>query len=68
MSRTRDLKVNINDMSIKQSIEPGVIKVIVLDGTRGTAKICEAVVHGETVIETHNGKTKKIHFRESELI
>nr|WP_267930411.1 XtrA/YqaO family protein [Cytobacillus spongiae] len=64
----QELAININDMSINQKLESGKIKVIVLDGVKGTATICEAAEHGETVIETINGKTKRISFRESELI
>lgn len=65
--RIRELRINRDDMTITQKLESGKIKIVVLDGQRGTASTFEAVKHGETVIETVNGKTKRIHFRESEL-
>lgn len=67
MKRLQKVHVNPNDMSVKQKLESGKIKIIVLDGHKGTASSFEAVNHGETIIETVNGQTKRIHFRESEL-
>jgi len=67
VKRTKEIAVN-PDMSIQEIIEPGKIKVLVLDGNKGTASYCEAVRHGETIIETVDGKSRRIHFRESELI
>ncbi|PKG23933.1 XtrA/YqaO family protein [Niallia nealsonii] len=67
MKRTKEIIIN-QDMSIQEIIEPGKIKILVLDGNKGTASSCEAVNHGETVIETVNGQSRRIHFRESELI
>lgn len=68
MKRVRELEIDIEDMSVKQRLEEGKVKIIVLDGVKGTATLCEAATHGETIVETINGKTKRIHFRESELI
>lgn len=64
----RSQEINIDkDMSIKQVIEPGKVLVLVLDGQQGKAKMCEAVEHGLTIIETAKGKAARIRFEESEL-
>lgn len=68
VKRVQELVVNIDDMSIKQCLEPGIVKVIVLDGNTGNASVSRAVNHGETIIQTVNGSAKFIHFRESEKI
>lgn len=68
MKRVQELEVNIDDMSVKQYLESGKIKILVLDGNKGTAMMSEAVNHGETVVETVNGSAKRITFRESELL
>jgi hypothetical protein len=65
--RSQELTVDINNMSIQQSIEPGKVLIVVLDGHQGKAKMCEAVEHGQTIIETAKGKTARIRFEESEL-
>jgi hypothetical protein len=65
--RSQDLTVDINNMSIQQAIEPGKVLIVVLDGHQGKAKMCEAVEHGQTIIETAKGKTARIRFEESEL-
>ncbi|KHD85670.1 terminase [Bacillus ginsengihumi] len=57
----------LDDMTIKQALEPDKVVVVVLDGKRGIVRKCEAVEHGETIVETINGKFKKVHFHESEL-
>ncbi|WP_226619845.1 XtrA/YqaO family protein [Cytobacillus firmus] len=67
MKRIRKINVNPNDMSVMQKLESGKIKIVVLDGHKGTVSSFEAVNHGETIIETVNGQPKRIHFRESEL-
>ena len=65
--RSKDLLIDSSNMSIQQQIEPGKVLIVVLDGHQGKAKICEAVEHGFTIIETAKGKTAKIRFEESEL-
>lgn len=55
-------------MTVEQQLEPGKVKIIVLDGQKGTAKMFDAVEHGETIIETHNGKTKRVRFEDGELL
>ena len=57
----------LEDLTIKQAIEPDKVIIVVLDGKRGIARKCEAVEHGSTIIETVNGKSKKITFIESYL-
>jgi hypothetical protein len=65
--RIQAVQVNNKDMSIQEILEPGKVKILVLDGIKGTASCFEAVTHGETIVETVAGTTKRIHFRESEL-
>ncbi|NEX77393.1 terminase [Bacillus thermocopriae] len=65
--RSKDLLIDSSNMSIQQQIEPGKVLIVVLDGHQGKAKICEAVEHGFTIIETAKGKTARIRFEESEL-
>jgi hypothetical protein len=67
VKRVREIHLDPQDMSVNQKLEKGKIKIIVLDGCKESASVFEAVRHGETVIETVNGKAKRIHFRESEL-
>jgi hypothetical protein len=64
--RSKDLIIN-KDMSVQTKIEPGKVKIIVLDGHQGKAKMCDAVEHGLTVIETAKGKAARIRYEESEL-
>lgn len=68
VKRIVDLQVNAEDMSISEKIEPDLVKIIILDGQKGTAKVFNAVQHGETIIETHNGKTKRVRFEDGELL
>lgn len=65
--RSHEINIDNENMSIKQVIEPGKVLVLVLDGHQGKAKMCEAVEHGLTIIETAKGKTARIRFEESEL-
>jgi hypothetical protein len=65
--RTKDLTIDEINMSIQQKLEPGKVLVVVLDGHQGKAKVCEAVEHGHTIIETAKGKTARIRFEDSEL-
>jgi hypothetical protein len=65
--RSHELDIDINNMSVQQKIEPGKVLIVVLDGHQGKVKVCEAVEHGQTIIETAKGKTARIRFEESEL-
>lgn len=65
--RIKEMKINVEEMKIEQKIESGKIIVLVLDGTQGKVKMCEAVDHGFTMIETVKGQAKRIRFEESEL-
>lgn len=67
MKRSRELEIDIEDMSINQKIEPGKVKIVILDGHQGKAKICEAVHHGQTIIETVKGNAVRIRYEEGEL-
>ncbi|PFF75832.1 terminase [Bacillus cereus] len=65
--RIKEMEINVEEMKIEQKIESGKIIVLVLDGTQGKVKMCEAVEHGFTIIETVKGQAKRIKFEESEL-
>jgi microcompartment protein CcmL/EutN len=64
--RMREIPIDDN-LVVSQKLEPGKILVMVLDGKSGKVKITEAVEHGQTVIETHNGKVKRVSFKDDEL-
>ncbi|MEH7490853.1 XtrA/YqaO family protein [Neobacillus niacini] len=65
--RSQEIDINIQNMSVQQKLEPGKVLIVVLDGIQGKAKMCEAVEHGYTIIETAKGKTARIRYEESEL-
>jgi hypothetical protein len=65
--RSQEIDINIQNMSVQQKLEPGKVLIVVLDGIQGKAKMCEAVEHGFTIIETAKGKTARIRYEESEL-
>ncbi|MFZ4452070.1 XtrA/YqaO family protein [Salibacterium aidingense] len=66
--RSEELNINQQDMSIdSQEVESGKVKIIILDGVNGKAKITEAVEHGFTIIETAKGKVAKLKYEEGEL-
>ena len=67
LKRLQEIEIDINNMSIQQKVEPGKVLILVLDGHQGKAKLCEAVEHGYTIIETAKGKTARIRYEESEL-
>jgi hypothetical protein len=64
--RTQEVQL-LQDMSVQAKVEPGKVVVLVLDGVQGKARMCEAVEHGFTIVETAKGKAAKIKFEESEL-
>jgi hypothetical protein len=66
-NRSQEMQIDIENMTIHQTMEPGKVLILVLDGHQGKAKMCEAVEHGLTIIETAKGKTARIRFEESEL-
>ncbi|MFD5264430.1 XtrA/YqaO family protein [Bacillus wiedmannii] len=66
--RIKDIDVNLNGLNIEHNIEPGKVLVIILDGNQGKAKVCEAVEHGFTIVETVKGQAKRVKFEESELL
>jgi hypothetical protein len=65
--RSQEIEINIDNMSIHQKIEPGKVIIVVLDGHQGKAKMCEAVEHGQTIIETAKGKVARIRYEDFEL-
>jgi hypothetical protein len=64
-SRAQDLIIN-DDMSIHEKVESEKVKIIILDGHLGKAKVYEAVHHGRTIIETYAGKTSGVIFDDRE--
>lgn len=63
--RSKELTIN-DDMSISEQIESEKVKIIVLDGHQGKAKVYEAVHHGRTIVETYAGKASGIIFDDRE--
>nr|WP_255288611.1 XtrA/YqaO family protein [Bacillus cereus] len=61
--RTKNIEVNLNGLKIEHSIEPGKVLVLILDGNQGKEKICEAVEHGFTIVETVRGKLKGLNLK-----
>jgi Phage-like element PBSX protein XtrA len=61
------VEVQSNGFEVKSNLEPGKVKVLILDGTQGKVKELYAVEHGNTIIETSKGLTKRVKFEESEL-
>ncbi|MER1249796.1 XtrA/YqaO family protein [Bacillus sp. C10(2022)] len=55
--------ITINDdLSFTGTMEKGKNYVIVLDGNNGTAHVMDAPEHGKTIIQTINGKCKRVDF------
>ena len=48
-------EIKNHETTIQQSIEPGKVRIIVLDGTEGTAHLMDAPEHGRTIIQTIKG-------------
>lgn len=48
-------EIKNHEGSIQQSMEPGKIRIIVLDGTEGTAHVLDVPEHGKTIIQTSKG-------------
>ncbi|WP_189319784.1 XtrA/YqaO family protein, partial [Bacillus velezensis] len=48
-------EIKNHETTIQQSIEPGKVRIIVLDGTEGTAHLMDAPEHGKTIIQTIKG-------------
>ncbi|WGD77582.1 XtrA/YqaO family protein [Bacillus subtilis] len=54
-------EINIKkDFTIQQKIDPGKVKIIVLDGNQGTAHVLDAPEHGKTVIQTVKGSFARV--------
>ncbi|MFV5961250.1 XtrA/YqaO family protein [Bacillus sp. AK25] len=43
------------ETTIHQNLEPGKVRIIVIDGNEGTAHITDAPEHGKTIIQTAKG-------------
>lgn len=65
--RSRELKIDMQDLSVTKKMEQGKVLIVILDGVQGEAKVTEAVEHGLTIIETAKGKVAKIKYDEGEL-
>ncbi|MEC1662984.1 XtrA/YqaO family protein [Bacillus halotolerans] len=58
MNKPQEIKNR--DLSIGESIEPGKIRIIILDGNEGTAHVLEAPEHGKTIIQTAKGSFARV--------
>lgn len=59
MYNPREINIK-NDFTIQQKIDPGKVKIIVLDGNQGTAHVLNAPEHGKTVIQTVKGSFARV--------
>ncbi|MDF9520784.1 XtrA/YqaO family protein [Bacillus cereus] len=66
--RLKDISTNLCGTKVEGNIEEGKVLILILDGNQGKVKVCEAVEHGLTIIETVKGQAKRVKFEESELI
>jgi len=48
--------------TIQNAIEPGKVRIIVIDGNEGTAHITDAPEHGHTIIETIKGSFDRVRY------
>ncbi|WP_426005326.1 XtrA/YqaO family protein [Bacillus sp. DWP3-1] len=48
------------DTTIQNAIEPGKVRIIVIDGNEGTAHITDAPEHGKTIIQTAKGAFARV--------
>ena len=55
-------EIKNHETTIQQSIEPGKVRIIVLDGTEGTAHLMDAPEHGKSIIQTVKGTFKRVDF------
>nr|MDH3077286.1 XtrA/YqaO family protein [Bacillus velezensis]MDH3099254.1 XtrA/YqaO family protein [Bacillus velezensis]WGD99350.1 XtrA/YqaO family protein [Bacillus velezensis] len=53
-------EIKNHEGSIQQSMEPGKIRIIVLDGTEGTAHVLDVPEHGKTIIQTSKGDFARV--------
>jgi hypothetical protein len=65
--RLKEMKIDLQDLSVTQKMEQGKVLIVILDGVQGKAKVTEAVEHGFTIIETAKGKVAKIKYDDNEL-
>ncbi|WP_338754255.1 XtrA/YqaO family protein [Bacillus sp. FJAT-52991] len=56
------------DLTVTSKLESDVVKVIILDGKKGTACSFYAVEHGQTVIETVKGKSVRVEHNSQTLL
>lgn len=66
--RTKNVEINPEDLSVKHHMEPGKVHILVIDGTQGKATLCEAVFHGQTIIETIKGKAARVNYKDEVLL
>nr|WP_308010638.1 XtrA/YqaO family protein [Bacillus sp. 17RED48] len=62
------MSANLSEKKVEVNIEEGKVLILILDGNQGKVKVCEAVDHGLTIIETVKGHAKRVKFEESELV
>jgi 5-bromo-4-chloroindolyl phosphate hydrolysis protein len=61
------VEIQPKGFEVKSNLEPGKVKILIIDGAQGKVKELYAVEHGNTIIETSKGITKRVKFEESEL-
>ncbi|WP_077735649.1 XtrA/YqaO family protein [Bacillus sonorensis] len=59
--KPKEITIN-DDLSFTGTMEKGKIRVIVVDGNNGTAYETDAPEHGKTIIQTINGKCKRVDY------
>ncbi|ASK24788.1 MULTISPECIES: XtrA/YqaO family protein [Bacillus] len=61
MNKPQEIKNR--DLSIGESIEPGKIRIIILDGNEGTAHVLDTPEHGDTIIQTIKGGLARLDYK-----
>lgn len=64
--RIRDIKDT--NKTLDDLIEPGKVKIILLDGVKHTNKSIDLPEHGDTIVHTQKSKGHKVRFNEEYLI
>ncbi|MBU8609186.1 hypothetical protein C6Y06_05860 [Bacillus sp. MZGC1] len=60
MKRMKPTEIKDFDTTIQSAIEPGKVRIIVIDGNEGTVHITDAPEHGKTIIQTAKGHFARV--------
>ncbi len=60
MKRMKPTEIKDFGTTIQSAIEPGKVRIIVIDGNEGTAHITDAPEHGKTIIQTAKGAFARV--------